>query len=100
MSWLVLLRPVRPELPVDPTEEESRIVGEHYEYLQRLCREGKLVLAGPSHVEIGDTIGICVYDVEDEAEVRALVAADPALVNGVMTAELRPLRISVRWTVP
>jgi len=96
MSWLVLLRPVRPELPVEPTETEARIVGEHFEYLQRLCAEGKLVLAGPSHVEIGDTIGICVYDVEDEAEVRAFIAADPAIVNGVMTAELRPLRIAVR----
>jgi uncharacterized protein len=96
MSWLVLLSPVRPELPVEPTEEESRIVGEHYEYLVRLREEGKLVLAGPSHVAIGDTVGIAVYDVEDEAEARAILAADPAIVNGVMTGELRPLRISIR----
>ena len=96
MSWLVLLRPVRPELPVEPTEEESRIVGEHFAYLQRLCAEGKLVLAGPSHVAVGDTFGVAVYDVEDEAEVRALVAADPAVANGLMTAEVRPLRMSVR----
>jgi len=96
MSWLVLLRPVRPELPVEPTEEESRVVAEHFEYLQRLCREGKLVLAGPSHVAVGDTLGIAVYEVDDEAEARAIMKADPALVHGVMTGELRPLRISVR----
>jgi len=96
VSWLVLLRPVRPELPVEPTEEESRIVAEHFAHLQKLCAEGKLVLAGPSHVAVGDTLGVAVYDLEDEAEVRALVAADPAIANGVMTAEVRPLRISVR----
>jgi uncharacterized protein YciI len=96
VSWLVFLRPVRAEMPVEPTEEESRIVDEHYEYLVRLRAKGKLMLAGPSHVAVGDTIGIEVYDVDDEAEVRAILAADPAIANGLMTAELRPLRVSVR----
>lgn len=95
MSWLLVLRPTRIEMPFDPTEDENRIVGEHFEYLQRLRDEGKLVLAGPSPVP-GDPIGIGVFDLEDEAEVRAIVAADPAVVNGVMTAEVRPFRISVR----
>ena len=36
MSWLVVLRPVRDEMPFEQTEEESRIVSAHYEYLNRL----------------------------------------------------------------
>jgi len=44
----------------------------------------------------GDTSGVAVFDVEDEAEVQALVAADPAVVSRIMKPELRPLRISVR----
>ncbi len=95
MSWLVILRPTRAELPFDPTPEEEGIVGEHFAHLLRLRDEGKLVLAGPSPVP-GDTIGIAVFDVDDEAEVRAIVDVDPAVVNGVMTAEIRPLRISIR----
>jgi uncharacterized protein YciI len=95
MSFLLLLRPHRQEMPFDPTEEENRIVGEHFEYLQRLRREGKLLLAGPSPVE-GDTIGIAIYELDDEDEVRAIVAADPAVAGGIMIPELRPLRISVR----
>jgi uncharacterized protein YciI len=95
VSWLIFLRAVREEMPFEPTEEEGRIVGEHLAYLQRLRAEGKLLLAGPSRVP-GDTIGIGIFEVEDEAEVQAIVAADPAIVNGVMTAEIRPLRISVR----
>lgn len=96
MSWLVFLRPVRAGLPVEPTEEESRIVGEHYEYLVRLRAEGKLVLAGPSHVAVGDSVGIVILDVDGDAEAQAIVDADPAIANGLMTGELRPLRISVR----
>jgi len=95
MSFLVLLRPTRAEMPFEPTEEESRIVGEHYDYLARLRDVGKLVVAGPSIV-VGDTIGIGVLDIDDEAEAQAIVAADPAVVNGIMVAEVRPMRIAVR----
>jgi len=95
MSFLVFLRPHREELAFEPTEEESRIVGEHYAYLVSLRDQGKLVVAGPS-VVLGDTIGIGVLDVDDEAEARAIVAADPAVISGVMTADIRPMRIAVR----
>jgi len=95
LSFLVILRPVRDEMPFEPTDDESRIVGEHYEYLVRLRDEGKLVVAGPS-IKRGDTIGIGVLDVDDEAEAQAIVAADPAVVQGAMVAEIRPMRIAVR----
>ena len=95
MSWLVILRPTREEMAFEPTDEELRIVSDHYEYLVGLRDEGKLVVAGPSIVA-GDTFGIGVLDVDDEDEVRAIVAADPAVGRGAMTAEIRPLRIAVR----
>ena len=95
MSWLVVLRPVRPEMPFEPTEEESRIVSEHYEYLKHLRAEGRLVLAGPSALP-GDTFGLGIFDQDDRGEVEAIVAADPAVTGGIMTAEIRPYRISVR----
>lgn len=95
MSWLVVLRPVRAEMPFEPTDEESRIVGEHYEYLKRLRAEGRLVLAGPSALP-GDTFGLGIFDQDDRADVEAIVAADPAVTGGIMTAEIRPYRIAVR----
>jgi uncharacterized protein YciI len=95
VSFLVILRPVRDEMPFDPTAEESRVVSAHYEYLVSLRDDGRLLVAGPSIVE-GDTIGIGVLDVKSRAEAEAIVAADPAITNGVMTAELRPMRIAVR----
>ena len=95
MSWLLFLRATRAEMPFEPTEEEERIVGEHFAYLSTLRDEGKLLLAGPSPVP-EDTIGIAIFEVDEEAEVQAIVAADPAIVNGIMTAEILPLRISIR----
>jgi len=95
MSWLVVLRPVREEMPFEPTEEESRIVSAHYEYLKQLRADGRLVLAGPSALP-GDTLGLGIFDQDDRAEVEAIVADDPAVTGGIMTAEIRPYRISVR----
>jgi uncharacterized protein YciI len=95
MSWLVILRPTREEMPFEPTDEELRIISDHYEYLVRLRDEGKLVVAGPSIV-VGDTFGIGVLAVDGEDEARAIIAADPAVGSGAMTAEIRPLRIAVR----
>jgi 8-oxo-dGTP pyrophosphatase MutT (NUDIX family) len=95
VSFLVFLRPVRAEMPLEPTDEESRVVAAHYDYLVSLRDAGKLIVAGPSVVP-DDTIGIGVLDVDDRAEVEALVAEDPAVSSGVMTAEIRPLRIAVR----
>ena len=94
MSWLVILRPTRADMPFDPTPAEDGIVAEHFAHLLRLHEEGKLVLAGPSPVP-HDTIGIAVFDLDDEAEVRAILDVDPAVTNGVMTAEIRPFRISI-----
>jgi len=95
MSWLVVLRPLREEMPFEPTEEEARIVGEHYEYLKQLRAEGRLVLAGPSALP-GDTFGLGIFDQDDRADVEAIVAADPAVTSGIITVEIRPYRIAVR----
>jgi uncharacterized protein YciI len=95
MSWLVVLRPVRAEMPFEPTNEESRIVSEHYAYLKQLRAEERLVLAGPSALP-GDTFGLGIFEQDDRADVEAIVAADPAVSSGLMTAEIRPFRISVR----
>jgi uncharacterized protein YciI len=82
-------------MPFEPTADEARIVAAHYEYLQALRDEGKLVMAGPSAVA-GDTFGVGIFDQDDRGDVEAIVAADPAVTTGIMIPEIRPFRISVR----
>jgi uncharacterized protein YciI len=77
-----------------PTEAEGVALEEHFHYLERLRDERRLIVAGPS-VVADDTFGLVVLAIEDEAEARSAMNADPAVVAGVMNAELRPLRLSV-----
>jgi uncharacterized protein YciI len=93
-GWLYLLRPVRLAMVEDPTEAEQAIQADHFAYLQRLRDAGRLIVAGPS-LAGEDTFGLVVLSIEDEDEARAAMAADPAVTGGVMTATLRPLRLSV-----
>lgn len=53
----------------------------HREYLKGLAADGKIDQSGP----FGDDTGaLIVYDVADEAEARALLAADPYTESGVI----------------
>jgi uncharacterized protein YciI len=78
----------------DPTAAEQVVLAEHLAHLVRLRDEGRVIVAGPS-VAGADTFGLVVLAIEDEAEARAVMASDPAVAGAVMTAELRPLRLSV-----
>jgi uncharacterized protein YciI len=93
-GWIYLLRPVRPAMVDDPTEAEQTVLGAHLAHLQRLRDEGALIVAGPS-VAGADTFGLVVLSIADEREARAAMEADPAVARGIMTAELRPIRLSV-----
>ena len=77
----------------DATDEESEVVGRHLNYLQRLLTEGRLLMAGPC-ID-GEGPGIIVFEAADEAEARATMEADPAVVAGVFSAELHPFRASL-----
>ena len=91
---MYLLRPVRPELADAPTDAERAVLGAHFDYLEGLRDTGRLIVAGPSVVE-GDTFGLVVLEFEHEADALAAMEGDPAVAGGVMTAQLRPLRLSV-----
>ena len=76
----------------DPSPEEERILNTHFEYLQRAHREGELILAGPCE---DGAFGIAVFRAETPTAALDFMSNDPAVKGQVMTAELRPLRISL-----
>jgi uncharacterized protein YciI len=91
--WIYLLRATRPAMVDEPTDDELVVLRKHFSYLERLTAEGTCVLAGPS-VSPTDTFGLCVLDVEDESTAREIMQADPSIVGGIMTGELRPMRMT------
>jgi uncharacterized protein YciI len=91
-DWLYTLTPPRPTFADDATEEEAAIMRDHFAYLQRLLRDGTLVLAGPS---LDPLFGIAVFQAQDEAAARRLMDADPAVASGLQQARLSPFRVSL-----
>ena len=92
-SWVYFLHPPREDFAATMSDEEAEVFGDHFAHLSRLLADGALVLAGPT---LGSTnTGLCVFDAPDEAAARAVMESDPAIARGVVTGELREMRVSL-----
>ncbi len=72
------------------TSAEARMAHRpaHREYLNEMVAQGKLLMAGPFADESG---GLIIFEVNDEAEVDAIMAKDPFTTRDVFaTTEIRP----------
>lgn len=69
--------------------EAAQLQRAHLDNIQRLAREGKLVLAGP-FMDDGEVRGIYVFDVRTVEEAEALTASDPSIQAGRLVMELHP----------
>jgi uncharacterized protein YciI len=96
-QFLYVLRPVRPEmLTQGPTAEEIAVVSRHFAYLEDLTRKGTMILVGRTTEDNEDTIGLAVFEAESESAARQIMARDPAVLEGVMSAHLHPFRIALQ----
>ena len=91
-TFLVHLRPTRPDWPQERTDDETRCLGEHFALLQRLTLEGTCVVAGPTS---DASLGVEVLDGVTVDEVVALLEADAMVAAGHFTAEVRAFRLSL-----
>lgn len=77
------------------TGREEKIVDKHFDRLQKLLEEGKLVLAGKTAGIDEKTFGIVILEVESEEEAKAIMENDPCVAEGIMTAELYPYKVAL-----
>ncbi|MFJ8066392.1 YciI family protein [Psychrobacillus sp. NPDC096426] len=75
------------------TDKENSIVQHHFEVLQKLQEEGKLLLAGRT-LNL-DPMGIVILEVDTEEEAVELMNNDPAVKEGIMEAQLFPYRVAL-----
>lgn len=80
------------------TQREENIVDRHFAKLQKLLGDGKLILAGRTLNMDEKTFGIVIIEVESEEEALNIMNNDPAVSEGVMTAELFPYRVALMRT--
>ena len=96
-TYIYKIQPVRPEMLSDGmTDDEARITGEHFAYLQRLLDEGVLILAGRTLNTDYSAFGIAIFEARDDAHMRQLTMADPGVAQKLFRAEWHPFRIALR----
>ena len=76
--------------PVAKGEKRDAMFAGHFANMERLAKEGKLVLAGPFEKNADGWRGLFLFSVATVEEARALTATDPVIVNGEMVAEFHP----------
>jgi len=71
-------------------EETQKLFEGHMANINKLAKEGKLVVAGPFMKNDRNYRGIYVFNVETIEEAKVLVATDPAIQAKLLEAELTP----------
>lgn len=89
--YLIKLLGTREGWPEEMTDDERRVMGEHYIYLKELTERGTCILAGPVFGEFG----LVALEVNDEAEARAIMDREPSVVQGVHTYEITEMVASL-----
>jgi uncharacterized protein YciI len=92
-EWIYFLHPPRQNFAATMTDEERAVWSRHFAHLQRLLADDVLILAGPTLGQVNT--GVAVFEAADEAGARAVMAADPVIVSGFATGELREFRVAL-----
>ena len=80
----------RPTFALDMTDEEREIMARHGAYWQPFIESGQMVVFGPVLDGTGSW-GLGVVEAEDEDELRAFAAGDPAVTSGTAHVEIGKL---------
>lgn len=90
--FVYVIKPSRENFIDTITEEESAIVGEHFDYLKDLLDRKILYLAGRT---AGAEFGIGIFDCDSEEVFKSIAEKDPAVVKKVFTAEYYPFSLAL-----
>jgi hypothetical protein len=92
MYFFIRTQNPRPTFHLDMTPEERATMNQHVAYWSEKAAQGTAIVFGPVMDPEG-VYGMGVYQVEDEAEMRELIAHDPA--NGLLQYEVLPMARAV-----
>lgn len=90
--FLYLIRPVNDWSTGNFTEEEGRLMGEHFAYLKQKFDEGKVMMVGPC---ADTTMGIGILETDTREEAEEIGNNDPAVKAGIVTLEIKDYRVSL-----
>lgn len=82
------------------TKEDNAVLSRHFVRLQEAAKSGQLILAGKTSGPGDKTFGIAIFEAPDEETARKFMQEDPAVANGLMTAELHPFAVALQRKNP
>lgn len=88
MKWYVLVMLKTGENTTADAETQAELFSGHMAAIRKLSDEGLMVLAGPLEPNERTFRGIFVFDVQTIDEARELLKEDPAVREGLLSAEL------------
>jgi len=86
-AFVFRLKAPRPTFALDMTDEERDVMGRHAAYWQPVIDSGRMVIFGPVLDSTGSW-GLGVVEADDEDELRAFAAGDPAVASGTADLEI------------
>ena len=78
------------------TDADKAAVDRHFSRLKNISKSDQLILAGRTQEPGDKTFGIVIFQAADETAARIFMETDPAVVTGVMTAEIHPFKVAVQ----
>ena len=96
MYFFIKTNNPRPTFHLDMTSDERATMAKHVGYWSREAERGVAIVFGPVMDPAG-VYGIGVYQVQDEAEMRCLIDADPA--KGLLSYQVLPMPRAVVGTL-
>lgn len=92
-EWIYFIHPPRENFAATMSADEREVWRIHFERLERLLREGVMILVGPTLGTVNT--GIAVFEAPDETAARRIMEEDPTIASGYARGELRPFRVSL-----
>jgi uncharacterized protein YciI len=100
-QFIYVLRLI-PRLHADSawTKEDKTVLERHFARFQEATKSGQLILAGRTSEPGDKTFGIAIFEAADEDAARKFMQEDPAVADGLMTAELHPFVVALQRKNP
>jgi uncharacterized protein len=86
--YLYRIEPMRAGMPDAPTEDEERLVREHFAYLATAYETGVVQYVG--RTVTAPHVGLALFDAADDEHADAFVANDPAVRAGIFEGRAQP----------
>jgi uncharacterized protein YciI len=82
------------------TKDDEMALSRHFARFKHAIDTGELILAGRTPEPGDKTFGIAIFEAANEKAARSFMESDPAVVAGLMTAELHPFAVALQRKNP